>query len=236
MFGSRWVGISLVVLGTIVAGSAGTAQAQSAHRTRRESNVNRQARIARTIEDTYSHRWEVGAGGGYLRFRSGQYLQRNNEVTFFLSGTYNLSPKLGVVGDVRGGFGSAKIGNTIYNIPNPLIQEFTFMAGPSYRFRAQEKYSVSGFATAGLVLGRFDNGAKGLSSSDIGLWNSTYRPAFSVGANLDYNLFPNLALRVQPNYLGTVFQQTVPGGSVGSIQNNLGVNAGVVYRFGRIGK
>jgi hypothetical protein len=58
------------------------------------------------------------------------------------------------------------------------------------------------------------------------MWPSTNaRPAFSVGANVDLNLFPNLAFRIAPNYMGTTFG--------GTLQNNLGVNLGLVYRFGR---
>ena len=54
---------------------------QEAH-ARRETNASRQARIARTIEATYSHRYEVIGGGGYLRFRSGSQLKRNNEISW----------------------------------------------------------------------------------------------------------------------------------------------------------
>ncbi len=55
----------------------------------------------RTIAETYGHRYEVAGGGGYLRFQSGAP-QRNNEVTFFMTGTYFLNPKLGIIGDIRG--------------------------------------------------------------------------------------------------------------------------------------
>jgi hypothetical protein len=218
--------VTAVLLAGIIASGASAVEAQTARRTRRESNANRKARIARTIQETYSHRWEVGGGGGYLRFRSGQNLQKNNEVTFWVSGTYNLTPKLGIVGDIRGAYGNAKIGNTIYNIPNPQISQYTFMAGPSYRFYAKEKTSISAFATAGAAIGKFDSGSKGISAPLLGIWPSETRAAFSVGANFDYNFYPNLAARVTPTYLGTTFG--------GTIQNNLGVNVGIIYRFGRI--
>ena len=35
--------------------------------------VDRKARIARTIEATYSHRYEVAGGGGYFRFQPGDF-------------------------------------------------------------------------------------------------------------------------------------------------------------------
>ena len=70
------------------------AQTQTTRHTRRESSANRKSRIERTIAETYGHRFEVAGGGGYLRFQPGSALQKNNEVTFFMTGTYFLNPKL----------------------------------------------------------------------------------------------------------------------------------------------
>src|SRR5882757_8905181 len=193
---------------------------------RRETNANRKARIERTIQETYSHKWEVGGGGGYLRFSSGENLQKNNEVTFWLSGTRYFNPKLGILAEVGGAYGNAKVGNTIYNINNPQISQYTFMAGPSYRVYTKEKESISVFGTAGAGIGKFDSGSKGIPAVNLGIWPSETRAVFSVGANLDYNFYPNLAFRVTPNYLGSTWG--------GTIQNNLGVNVGLLYRFGRI--
>jgi hypothetical protein len=197
MFGFSVKSVAAVVTAIVIASGATRIEAQTAHRTRRESNANRKARIERTIQDTYSRRWEVGGGGGYLRFRSGEHLQRN-----------------------------AKVGNTVYNIPNPQISQYTFMAGPNYRVRIREKYAVSVFGTAGAGIGKFDSGSKGIPAQNLGLWPSETRAVFSVGGNLDYNFFPNLAARVTPVYLGSTWG--------GTIQNNLGVNVGLIYRFGRI--
>ena len=210
----------------LLTASAATVAGQTPRRNRR--NANRQARIERNIQDAYSHRWEVAGGGGYLRFRSGQYLQKNNEVNFFASAAYALNPKLSIVGDVRGHYGNAKIPNVfaLNNVYRPQISEYTFMGGAQYRFYAREKYTVSGVALVGTALSKFGGDAKGLRSTDLGLWpDSNARPVFSIGANLDYNLYNNFAVRVQPTYLGTTFGST--------LQNNYGVNVGVVYRFGR---
>jgi hypothetical protein len=204
--------------------------AQSTRRPRRESTANRKARIQRTIDETYGHRWETGGGGGYLRFRTGQYQQQTNEITFWASTLYALNPKLGVIGEVRGAYGNAKVGNILPSgnvLPyNPQVSEYSFMAGPSYRFVRKEKFSVSGFAEGGGGIGKFAGDAKGLSAQDIGVWTGNYGASFSVGANLDYNLYPNLAFRVTPNYLGTTYG--------GTLQNSKGLNLGLVYRFGQI--
>jgi hypothetical protein len=227
------------VLLAIVASGASALEAQTTRRTRRESNANRQARIARTIEATYSHRYEVAGGGGFLRFRSGEYLQKNDEVTFFMTGTYFLNPKLGIVADVRGMYGNAKIGNSSPNfLPfKPQISEYPFMGGVAYRVYAKEKVAVAVTGEGGAALGKFDGDTKGLPSSALGLWQSAIRPAFSVGVNVDYNFYPNLAMRLSPTYVGTFYQLSpldpAPNPH-GSFQSNLGFNIGVVYRFGKI--
>lgn len=235
-----------VLLAGWMASGAVAIQAQVTHRTRRESSANRKARIARTIAETYSHRYEVGGGGGYLRFQSGSLLQKNNEVTFWMTGTYFLNPKLGILADVRGAYGSAKIGNNqstadggppVFLNFNPPISEYPFMGGVAYRVYAKEKLAVSVTGEGGAVLGKFDGASKGFQSKDLGVWESTTKPAFSLGANFDYNLFPNLAFRVTPTYLGTLFRlgsDDTTHGPQGSIQNNFGVNVGFVYRFGKI--
>jgi hypothetical protein len=234
--------------GVLLAGSIASgvvAQAQTTHRTRRESSANRKARIARTIAETYGHRYEVAGGGGFLRFQSGAP-QRNSEVTFFMSGTYFLNPKLGIIGDIRGAYGNAKIGNTACTVNgcspiflgfNPQISEYPFLGGVAYRVYAKEKLAATVTAEGGAALGKFDGGAKGLTSAELGIWQSTTKPAFSLGANLDYSFYPNLAFRISPTYVGTLFRRDptdVNHGPNGTIQNNWGVNVGIVYRFGKI--
>ena len=111
------------------------------------------------------------------------------------------------------------------------------MAGVAYRLYAKEKVAVSVTGEGGAALGKFDGGSKGFQSKDLGVWQSTTKPVFSIGANFDYNLFPNLAFRITPTYVGTFFRldpEDTTHGPSGSIQNNFGVNVGFVYRFGKI--
>jgi Outer membrane protein beta-barrel domain len=231
-----------MLLAGFVASGAVAVQAQTTRRTRRESSANRKSRIERTIAETYSHRFEVAGGGGYLRFQSGSDLRKNNEVTFFMTGTYFLNPKLGIIADVRGAYGNAKIGNPVTPTSpnlgyNPKISEYPFMGGVAYRLYAKEKIAVSVTAEGGAAIGKFDGDAKGFQSKDIGVWQSTTKPVFSLGANFDYNFYPNLAFRVSPTYVGTFYRLDPADtlhGPPGTIQNNFGFNAGIVYRFGKI--
>jgi hypothetical protein len=209
----------------MLAGSTGRAQQTK----RRETNANRKARIERQIAETYTHRWEVGGGGGWLRFRSGEYTQRNSEIAFWMDANYYLNRKLGITGEIRGEYGNAKVPN--YNqyatqVGSPQISEYPFMAGPTYRLRTEQRYAVSVFALGGTAIGKFDGDSKGVPAADLGFWPSTNaRPAISAGGNLDLNIYPNLAFRIAPSYLGTGFG--------GSWQNNIGFNMGLVFRFGR---
>ena len=217
--------LAAVLMATMLAVSSG--RAQTTRKEGRDTNANRKLRAARQVKETYTHRWEVGGGGGYLRFRSGQYLQKNSEIAFWLDTTYYFNRKLGITGELRGNYGNAKIANNYAALPfRPQISEYPFMAGPTYRVFLREKVGVGLFALGGTAIGKFDGDTEGHSAQSLGMWPSTNaRPAFSVGANVDLNLFPNLAFRIAPNYMGTTFG--------GTLQNNLGVNLGLVYRFGR---
>jgi hypothetical protein len=217
--------VGAAALLTFVSTGCLAAQAQT-RAPRRESSANRKNRIQRTIEETYTHRWEVGGGAGYLRFQPGEFKKQNNNITFWGSALYSLNPKLGIVGMAGGAFGSAYIGNVTPTAVNPQIQNYDFLAGPSYRIVRKEKFSVSAYGAGGIGWGRFSTGPKDFPATSVGLWPSGFAPAFSAGVNLDYNLFPNLSARITPNYLGTTYGST--------IQNGKGLNFGLVYRFGHI--
>jgi hypothetical protein len=212
----------------VAAFASSSALAQNTSRAT-QTNANRKARIARQITETYTHRWEVAGGGGYLRFRSGQFTQKNSEIAFWMNTTYYFNRNLGLTGEVRGAYGNAKVQN--YNpfaslVGRPQISEYPFLAGPTYRFRMREKTALSAFVLGGTAIGKFDGDSKGISAANLGFWPSTSaRPAFSLGGSLDLNLYPNLAFRITPSYTATTFG--------GSLQNNAGFEMGVVYRFGR---
>ncbi|HEY0760512.1 MAG TPA: hypothetical protein VGD59_14775 [Acidisarcina sp.] len=185
----------------------------------------RQQRIAAIVADTYNHRFEGYFGGGYLRFRPGSTLQHDTEADWNVGLTDYLGPKLGITVDARGYYGTAYTGNNEFSVHNPSISQYTFMAGPQYRIIKAPKLAASLQVLAGVGHGNFDTGTGGLPGSFIGLYpNATVFNA-SAGVALDYNLGPGLALRLTPGVLLSDFGST--------LQENLGFNAGVVYRFGR---
>lgn len=226
-------------LSVALVGGAFSATMQAQSTRRRRENATRMARIARNIQQTYSHKYDIFGGGGYLRFRSGEELQRNNEVVWAVSGTRNFTPEWGVTADIRGHYGNAKTGNNPYNVYNPLITHYSFMVGPQYRFYRKEKYAAGVQVLGGAAMGNFDGGSKGVAAYHLGMWDTATKPMFGANLFWDYNIYTNLAFRVMPTYEATMFKGAQEdafgnrGASTGSVQHNLGFNMGVVYRFGR---
>lgn len=222
--------------GLLLAGPAAAQFQRAPGIQHRETNASRQARIQRTIEDTYSHRWEIFGGGGYMRFRSGQSLKRNNEVSWAMSANYFLNPQLYVTGHAQGSFGYANVNINPYGVYNPQINEYMFTGGVGERIYRREKIAIAPEVTAGVGWGIFSGGSKAIPGYKFGIYQDGIRPAISAGVNLDYNIYSNLAFRTTPYWMGTMFSQADPntGASTSSgVQSNFGFNAGIVYRFGR---
>lgn len=188
-------------------------------------NARRAARIAQINRETYGHKFETYFGGGYLRFHPGDTKQHINEGAWNLGITDYLNPRLGITADVRGYYGNAYIGNNPYGIFQPSISQYSFLFGPQYRLYMKPKWAISVQGLAGFGHGNFDTGTGGLPASYLGLYNNGTAFSASVNGLFDYNLSPGLAIRVAPTYLFTNYG--------GSTQNNLGFNAGVVYRWGK---
>ena len=187
--------------------------------------ARRRVREQAIIQDTYSHKYEVYGGGGYLRFRPGHSLQHSTEAAWNAGVTEWVRPKLGVTADFRGYYSTAITNSFEFQVFKPGISQYTFMAGPQYRFLEGQHWSLSAQVLAGLDHGNFSTGLGSLRGANVGLYPDGNKLAFSVGAPVDYNLSPALAIRLMPNYLLTNFG--------GDLQHNLGFTVGVVYRWGR---
>lgn len=190
--------------------------------------ARRKLRIQQIIQDTYSHKYETYFGGGYLRFRPGSTLQKNNEADWNVGITDYFHGKLGVTGDFRGYYGTAFTYVNQYQVFSPSISQYTFLGGPQYRFFEGQHWAWTGFVLAGVGHGNFGTGTGGLPPTLIGLYPDGNSFNLSAGASVDYNLGPGLAIRLSPNYLMSRYGSDT--------QNNLGFNAGIVYRFGRQSK
>jgi len=189
--------------------------------------ARRQQRTQRVIEDTYSHKFEAYGGGGYTRFRPGSSLQHVNESAWNGGLTDYLWGRLGLTADLRGYYGTAFITPNPYNIFKPAISEYSFMAGPQYRFVRREHWAISAQGLVGGSKGNFNASTSGVPPGTyIGLWSQGTNFSVAVGVPVDYNLGPGFAVRLQPGYWLTTFSGTPQ-------VKNLGFTTGIVYRFGR---
>jgi hypothetical protein len=189
--------------------------------------ARRAQRRAAAIHDVYDHLYEIYVGSGYLRFTPGSSLQRVNEYDWNVGFTRYFSERLGVTIDGRGIYGTPFIpplqspsGET-----KPAISQYAALAGPTYRFYIQPKYSISGRVLAGFTQGNFSGDINGFDPTTFGLWADGSTFAASVAVVGEYNLSPAIGLRIAPEYYATGFGSTV--------ENNLGFTAGIVYRFGK---
>ena len=216
--------VVFAVLFTLAAISAVSAPSQTNASQRRRAN--RERRIQQQIQETYSHKFEVELGGGYLRFRPGPNLRHVDEGGWQGSATRYFNERLGIMGDFHGYYGTVGIPPNQFAIYNRGIHEYAYQAGPTYRFYARQKFAVSGHVLAGAATGVFDANTNGFAPELVGLYPVGTVFAATAGASLDYNIDPALALRLSPELLVTRFG--------GDTQYNRGFTLGIVYRFGRL--
>ena len=193
--------------------------------------ARREQRRAAAIHEVYDHRYEVYVGAGYLRFTPGATLQRVNEYDWNTGITRYFNERLGVTLDGRGYYGTPFIEPQQGNPPagsvrldKPAISQYAALIGPTYRFYLQPKYSISGRVLGGYTYGNFTGDTNGFGTLGV-LYPDTSTFAASASIFFEYNLVPNVGLRVAPEYYLTGFGSTE--------QNNLGYTMGIVVRFGK---
>jgi hypothetical protein len=193
--------------------------------------ARREQRRAAAIHEAYDHLYEGYVGAGYLRFTPGATLQRVNEYDWNGGFTRYFNERLGVTLDGRGYYGTPFIEPQHGTPPagsvrldKPAISQYAGLIGPTYRFYLQPKYSVSGRVLAGYARGNFTGDTNGFGTLGV-LYPDASTFAASASIFFEYNVAPNIGLRVAPEYYLTGFGST--------LQNNLGYNIGIVYRFGK---
>jgi hypothetical protein len=193
--------------------------------------ARRAQRRAAAIHDAYSHRYEEYTGMALLRFEPGAKLERAWDYAWNVGVTRYSNERLGYSVDGRGYYATAYVGGpsnvTDNAITNPAISQYAVLGGPTYRFYLQPKYSVSGRVLGGFEKGNLsgDTNHSTTLSTALGLWPDGYVFAAGVSIPVEYNLTPNIGLRVAPEYYFTGFGST--------IQASRGFTTGIVYRFGK---
>jgi hypothetical protein len=224
------------------------AQSQGALSVQARIRARRAQRRAAAIHEAYAHRFEAYTGMGYLRFvpgpgspavaatptspavPHGPGLEHAHEYAWNVGVTRYFDERLGLTVDGRGYYGTAYVYlNQATNsaITNPAISQYAALAGPTYRFYLQPRFSVSGRVLVGIEKGNFsgDVNHNPTLSTELGLWPDGYTFAGSASIPVEYNLTPKVGLRVAPEYYFTGFGSTV--------QYTRGFTTGIVIRFGK---
>jgi hypothetical protein len=207
------------------------AQSQGQLSVQARIKARRAKRRADAIHQAYSHRYEEYTGMAYMRFEPGAKLERAHDYAWNVGFTRYFDERLGLTIDGRGYYGDAYVGgpNNVTNnaITNVAFSQYALLAGPTYRFYVLPKFSVSGRVLGGFTKGNFsgDTNHSTTLASELGLWPDSYVFAASASVPVEYNLTPNIGLRVAPEYFFTGFGSTV--------QSSRGFTTGIVYRFGK---
>lgn len=204
------------------ANNQGALSVQARIRARREQRRNQ------AIHDVYSQLYEINTSMGYLRWTPGKTLQRVTLYAWDAGITRYYNQKLGVTIDGRGYYGSPFVGpNAVTNssVTNPAISLYNIMFGPTYRFKTEPRWAVSGRVMAGLSHGNFSGDTNGFDPTTLGLYPDSNTFIISASAPLDYHVTPKVSLRLAPEYVAT--------GYGSSLQNSFGFTGGFVFRFGK---
>src|ERR1035438_76202 len=199
------------------------ASAQQPAATQAQPQVSVQARIkarraqrrVTAIHEVYDHRFEGYVGAGYLRFTPGPALQRVNEYNWNGGFTRYFNERLGVTLDGRGYYGSPFIRPTQGTPPagsvgltKPIVSQYAVLLGPTYRFYMQPRYSISGRVMGGYAQGNFTGDTNGYGTLGV-LYPDSKTFAASASIFAEFNLAPNIGIRVAPEYYLTGFGSTL---------------------------
>jgi hypothetical protein len=198
------------------------AQSQPQMSVQARIRARREQRRVAAIHEVYDHLYEGYVGGGFQRTHAG-VPQKVNLYNWNGGFTRYYNERLGLTLDGRGYYGTPFVGINFSGITKPAISQYDVLFGPTYRFYLQPKYSVSARVMGGYAYGNFSSDSNGFGGKALGLYPDGSTFAVSASAFVEYNLAPNIGLRVAPEYFMTGFGSTT--------QNGLGFTGGIVYRF-----
>ena len=227
MFFSRRIALLLTL--SIVAASPALAQGSTS--SSNPAPAQAQAETPGQLSVQARIRYEEYTGMALLRFEPGAKLERAWDYAWNVGFTRYFDERLGVTVDGRGYYATAYTGINYLGgtnpYTNPAISQYAALAGPTYRFYVLPKYSVSARVLGGIEHGNFSANTdhSTFTSTALGLWPDGYVFAAVASLPIEYNLTPNVGLRVDPEYYFTGFGST--------IQSSRGFTTGIVYRFGK---
>jgi hypothetical protein len=195
-----------------------------------------QTKLGPAAPVTYDNKYELYGGLNYSNFKAGENLpKRMNLGGAEVSGTYWLTPKLGLVAEYRGGAGTTQVfpSASPRGIHRPLVYMNMAMFGAQYRGPKNQHAAINFHAYGGVADGVFDAGTTGSgfglnftpqeNANNVGLYANHSAPIFALGGSLDMNRSKNWAIRLSPDLIFEHFGNET--------REFFAISGGVVYRF-----
>ena len=199
-------------------------------------SMQAQTKIGPAAPVTYDNRYELYGGLNYMNFKAGENLpKRMNLGGAEISGTYWLTPRLGITADYRGGAGTTQVfpNAGIYGIHRPLVYMNMGLGGVQWSGPRNQHAAINYHAYGGIANGVFDAGTQGAGPGNVfsatqnaqlvGLYSNHSAALIAVGGSLDFNRSKNWAIRLSPDLILEHFGNEE--------REFFAISGGVVYRF-----
>lgn len=192
------------------------------------------AQVTATAPETeapqYAQRWDFYGGAQYSHFNPspGRGVQAINLLGWNGTATAWLRPTWGIEGSARGLYGNLVVPANTEGIPSsPAMSEHLFLFGPNFRVLRHRRYAFGMHTLIGAAYGKFSTGfPAGTQPQDVGIYNDKLAIGLGVGAWADYNILPNVSVRLIPDWQPTHYGF--------SWQNEFSGSVGIVYKFGSL--
>lgn len=176
----------------------------------------------------YAQRWDFFGGAQYAHFNPSPEsgVHAINLLGWQASATVWMRTRFGIEANARGEYGTMDIPVNAYGVaPTAPMSEHLILFGPDYRMMMHPHFDLSMHALIGAAYGSFSDGfPHGVVPQDVGIYNDKLALGLAVGPSVDYNLTPQISVRLipewQPTHYGFPWQNEFAG------------SVGIVYKIG----
>ncbi len=203
-------------------------------------SMQAQTKIGPAAPVTYDNKYELYGGLNFMNFKAGENLpKRMNLGGAEISGTYWLTPRLGITADYRGEAGTTQVFPIagVYGIHRPLVYMNMGLGGIQWRGPKNQHAALNYHAYGGIASGVFDAGTQGAgpgqalppyaTQNAMRSWSALYcnhrAPIVALGGRLEVHRSKNWALRLSPDLILEHFGNEE--------REFFAISGGIVYRF-----
>ncbi len=199
-------------------------------------SMQAQTKIGPAAPVTYDNKYELYGGLNFMNFKAGENLpKRMNLGGAEISGTYWLTPSLGISAEYRGEAGTTQVfpNAGVYGIHRPLVYMNMGLGGVQWRGPKNQHAAVNYHVYGGIANGVFDAGTQGAGPGNVftatqnaqlvGLYSNHSAAIIAAGGSLDFNRSKNWAIRLSPDLILEHFGNEE--------REFFAISGGIVYRF-----